>query len=79
MSATQILQIAEWAIADRGKEYDSTKGERSGARVAAAFSAITGKRITAAAVYFLLQLVKDARQRDNRRGMRTTRKIIHRH
>ncbi len=35
MSATQILQIAEWTIADRGKEYDSTKGERSGARVAA--------------------------------------------
>ena len=31
MSATQILQIAEWTIADRGKEYDSTKGERSGA------------------------------------------------
>lgn len=52
MSATQILQIAEWTIADRGKEYDSTKGERSGARVAAAFSAITGKRITAAEVCF---------------------------
>ena len=62
MSATQILQLAEWTIADRGGEYDSTKGERSGARVAAAFSAITGKRITAAEVYLLLQLVKDARQ-----------------
>lgn len=62
MSATQILQLAEQTLADRGEEYDSTNGERSGVKVAAAFSAITGKSITAAEVYLLLQLVKDARQ-----------------
>jgi len=62
MSALDVLELAATVIDQRGKDYDTQTGERSGAKVAVAFTAITGKQITAAEVYLVLQLVKDVRQ-----------------
>ena len=62
MSALEVLELAGNVIDSRGKDYDTLTGERSGRRVADAFTAITGKPITAAEVYLVLQLVKDVRQ-----------------
>lgn len=62
MSALEVLELAKQTIAQRGVDYDRESGERSGARVASAFQAITGKPLTAAEVYLILQLVKDVRQ-----------------
>lgn len=62
MSALDILELAGTVIDARGKDYDTLTGERSGAKVAVAFSAITGKNLSAAEVYLVLQLVKDVRQ-----------------
>jgi hypothetical protein len=49
-------------LVERGKNYDAPNGERSGSKVAVAFTALTGKHLTAAEVYLVMQLVKDARQ-----------------
>lgn len=62
MKATQFLSEAAAVQQDRGAEYDSPEGERSGGRIAAAFNAITGKNITDAEVYLILQITKDVRQ-----------------
>lgn len=62
MNAHGFLAHAASVMDDRGERYDSENGERSGAKAAAAFSAITGKSITAAEVYLMLQIVKDVRQ-----------------
>lgn len=62
MKATQFLSEAAAVQQDRGAEYDSPEGERSGDRIAAAFNAITGKDITPAEVYLILQITKDVRQ-----------------
>lgn len=67
VEADDFLVHAERLLGERGKEYDRTSGnkagrERSGGRVAEAFNAITGKDLTAAEVYLLLQCVKDVRQ-----------------
>lgn len=51
---------------DRGAEYDKAgQQERSFARVAQAFNAITGKDLTSAEVCLLLQVLKDVRQWSN--------------
>lgn len=60
-SAQSFLSRAAELLTERGKQYD-TGNERSGPKVAAAFNAITGKDLTAAEVYLLLQIVKDVRQ-----------------
>ncbi len=61
-SAPEFLQSALSTLTQRGKDYDKPEGERSAAAVAVAFNAITGKQITDAEVYLVLQLVKDVRQ-----------------
>lgn len=61
-TAPQFLQSALSTLTQRGKDYDKPEGERSAAAVAVAFNAITGKQITDAEVYLVLQLVKDVRQ-----------------
>ena len=62
MSAFDVIVKATNTIRSRGQDYDSPEGERSGGKAAAAFSAITGKQISASEVYLLLQIVKDVRQ-----------------
>lgn len=67
LDANEHLELASKLLGERGKEYDRNSGdktgrERSGGRVAEAFNAITGKDLTAAEVYLLLQCVKDVRQ-----------------
>ena len=60
-SAADFLAKAASLLTERGQQYDTGK-ERSGPKIAAAFNAITGKDLTPAEVYLLLQLVKDVRQ-----------------
>lgn len=62
MRAAEYLSAAAAVQQERGAEYDSPEGERSGGRIAAAFNAITGKDLTAAEVYLVLQITKDVRQ-----------------
>lgn len=62
MQATDFLAQAAALQEERGKNYDQSGGERSADRIAAAFTAITGKEITPAEVYLLLQILKDVRQ-----------------
>lgn len=67
LNAHEHLELASHLLGLRGQEYDRTSedrpgSERSGGRAAAAFNAITGKDLTAAEVYLLLQCVKDVRQ-----------------
>lgn len=61
-TAPDFLQSALNTLTQRGKDYDKPEGERSAAAVAVAFNAITGKDLTDAEVYLVLQLVKDVRQ-----------------
>ena len=60
-SAADILAKAASLLTERGQQYDTGK-ERSGPKIAAAFNAITGKHLTAAEVYLVLQITKDVRQ-----------------
>mgnify|MGYP000858781050 CR=1 FL=1 len=57
-----FLEEAGATLIQRGKEYDSTARERSAARAAKAFNAITGRKLKIAEVWLLLQIVKDVRQ-----------------
>ncbi len=47
---------------ERGKQYDSPKGERSMGRCVTAFNAITGRDLTEPEGWLLLQILKDVRQ-----------------
>ena len=60
-SAADFLAKALSLLDERGQQYD-TGNERSGPKIAAAFNAITGKDLTAAEVYLVLQITKDVRQ-----------------
>ena len=62
MRAADFLTASADIQAERGQQYDSPAGERSAGRIAAAFNAITGKDLTPAEVYLLLQVTKDVRQ-----------------
>lgn len=64
-SAPEFLQSALSTLTQRGKDYDKPEGERSAAAVAVAFNAITGRNLTEAEVWLVLQLVKDVRQWQN--------------
>jgi hypothetical protein len=59
-----FLDEAKRIQEERGATYDSTGGtkERSMGKTVAAFNAITGKDLTEAEGWLLLQLLKDARQ-----------------
>lgn len=64
-TAPSFLQSALQTLTQRGKDYDKPEGERSAAAVAVAFNAITGRNLTEAEVWLVLQLVKDVRQWQN--------------
>lgn len=64
-TAPAFLQSALQMLTQRGKDYDKPEGERSAAAVALAFNAITGRNLTEAEVWLVLQLVKDVRQWQN--------------
>lgn len=62
-SAHEVLDTAGHLLGERGVDYDSEGGERSGARIAAAFNAIKGKKILEAGdVYLVHDLTKKVRQ-----------------
>lgn len=65
MKATEFLQAAIDTQAERGKQYDSPEGERSMGRTVQAFNAITGRDLTEAEGWLLLQTLKDVRQWQN--------------
>lgn len=64
-TADTLLTNAAQLLQQRGESYDSGK-ERNAGKIAAAFNAITGKDITPAEVYLLLQILKDVRQWANK-------------
>lgn len=64
-TAPDFLQSAINTLTQRGKDYDKPEGERSAEAVAVAFNAITGRNLTEAEVWLVLQLVKDVRQWQN--------------
>lgn len=64
-TAPDFLQSALQTLTRRGKDYDKPEGERSASAVAVAFNAITGRNLTEAEVWLVLQLVKDVRQWQN--------------
>lgn len=64
-TAPDFLQSALQTLTQRGKDYDKPEGERSAEAVAVAFNAITGRNLTEAEVWLVLQLVKDVRQWQN--------------
>jgi hypothetical protein len=64
-TAPDFLQSALNTLTQRGKDYDKPEGERSAAAVAVAFNAITGRNLTEAEVWLILQLVNDVRQWQN--------------
>jgi len=64
-TAPEFLQSALSTLTQRGQDYDKPEGERSAAAVAVAFNAITGRNLTEAEVWLVLQLVKDVRQWQN--------------
>lgn len=61
-TAPEIADAALQHIRDRAATYDSPEGERSAYKTATAFNAVTGKNITEAEVFLLLQILKDVRQ-----------------
>lgn len=61
-NASQIADAALTHIKDRASTYDSPEGERSALKTARAFQAITGKHLTEAEVFLILQILKDVRQ-----------------
>ena len=61
-TASKIADSALKHIRERAETYDQPTGERSAAKTAKAFNAITGKDITESEVWLLLQLLKDVRQ-----------------
>lgn len=61
-TAIGIADAALQHIKDRASTYDSADGERSAVKTAQAFNAITGKDLTEAEVFLLLQILKDVRQ-----------------
>lgn len=65
MKATDFLKAAIDTQAERGKQYDSPEGERSMGRTVQAFNAITGRDLTEAEGWLLLQVLKDVRQWQN--------------
>lgn len=59
--ATDFLRNAADIMDERGKQYDSPEGERSMGKCVAAFNTITGRTLTEAEGWLLLQVLKDVR------------------
>ncbi|WP_237772724.1 hypothetical protein [Pseudomonas putida] len=64
-TSVDFLQAAIDVQAERGKQYDAPGGERSMGRTVQAFNAITGRDLTEAEGWLLLQVLKDVRQWQN--------------
>lgn len=64
-TAEGMLARAAEIMEERGKQYDSNGGERSMGKCIEAFNAITGRRLTVAEGWLLLQVLKDVRQWQN--------------
>jgi len=62
MRAANLLNRAAELMEERGKQYDKPEGERSMSRAVQAFNAITGRDLTEAEGWLLLQVLKDVRQ-----------------
>lgn len=61
MKAQEILNAAAGHMQDRSSTYEKPEGERSMARAVAALNAITGRDMTEAEGWLLLQLLKNVR------------------
>lgn len=62
VSAPDFLRRAADIMEERGKQYDKPEGERSMGKCVAAFNIVTGRDITEAEGWLLLQILKDVRQ-----------------
>lgn len=60
--APDFLRRAAEIMEARGKQYDQPGGERSMGKAVAAFNTITGRDLTEAEGWLLLQVLKDVRQ-----------------
>ena len=60
-TAPDLLKKAAQHMADRAATYDKPEGERSMGKAVEAFNAITGKSLTEAEGWLLLQVLKDVR------------------
>lgn len=65
MKSTEFLQAAIDVQAERGVTYDKPSGERSMGATVTAFNAITGRDLSEAEGWLLLQTLKDVRQWQN--------------
>lgn len=64
-TAPEFLRRAATIMEERGKQYDKPGGERSMGKTVAAFNAITGRDLSEAEGWLLLQVLKDVRQWQN--------------
>lgn len=62
MKATDFLKAAIDVQAQRGHDYDKPEGERSMAATVKAFNAITGRDLTEAEGWLILECLKNVRQ-----------------
>lgn len=60
-TAPQLLSKAASIMEERGKQYDKPDGERSMGKCVQAFNVVTGKSLTEAEGWLLLQILKDVR------------------
>lgn len=65
MKSSEFLQAAIDVQAERGQAYDKPTGERSMGATVTAFNAITGRDLSEAEGWLLLQTLKDVRQWQN--------------
>jgi hypothetical protein len=65
MKSHEFLQAAIDVQAERGKQYDKPTGERSMGATVTAFNTITGRDLSEAEGWLLLQTLKDVRQWQN--------------
>lgn len=61
MRAPDLLAKAAELMIERGRTYDEEGGERSMGKTVAAFNAITGRDLTEAEGWLLMQVLKDVR------------------
>lgn len=65
MKAPDFLRKGADLLEERGKQYDQPGGERSMGKAVSAFNTITGRSLTEAEGWLLLQVLKDVRQWQN--------------
>ena len=62
ITATDFLRRAADIMDERARQYDKPEGERSMVKCVSAFNIITGRNLTQAEGWLLLQILKDVRQ-----------------